>query len=74
MVGDTEKHKVINSEKVLKKAREHYNCEEIDGIPLEDLGGEEIAGYHWDPRYMLGDYMISINYIDFVISDNFSFI
>ena len=69
MVGDTEKHKVINSEKVLKKAREHYNCEEIDGIPLEDLGGEEIAGYHWDPRYMLGDDMISINYIDFVISD-----
>ena len=36
---------------------------------LEDLGGEGISGYHWDSRYMLGDYMISMNYIDFVISD-----
>ena len=63
------KYKVVNSEKVLEKAREHFNCDRIEGIRLEDLGGEGIAGFHWDPRYMLGDYMISLDYFDTVISD-----
>ena len=62
-------YKIVNSEKVLEKAREHFNCEKLQGIRLEDLGGDGIAGFHWDPRYMLGDYMISLDYFDTVISD-----
>ena len=62
-------YKVVNSEKVLEKAREHFNCDRIEGVRLEDLGGKGIAGFHWDPRYMLGDYMISLDYFDTVISD-----
>jgi hypothetical protein len=36
---------------------------------LEDQGGEGSIGSHWEARYMLGDYMISIDYNEIVISD-----
>ena len=59
----------VKSVKVISKAKEHFNCGSITGIPLEDQGGNETAGYHWEARYMLGDYMISNDYLDNVISD-----
>ena len=59
----------IISEKVVQKAQEHFNCSSIEGVPLEDYTGEETVGYHWNSRAMLGDYMISMDYIDTVISD-----
>ena len=62
------KNNKVISEGVKQLARIHYNCLSfIDkknyGIPLEE------DGYHWDSRYMLGDYMISFDYYDIVISD-----
>ena len=60
---------LLNSEKVLEKARIHFNCENIKGIPLENQGGDGSAGSHWEARYMLGDYMISTDYPEMVISD-----
>ena len=60
---------VLSSEKVLEKARIHFNCENIQGIPLENQGGDGSAGSHWEARYMLGDYMISTDYPEMVISD-----
>ena len=59
----------VTSPKVLIKARQHFNCASINGMPLEDQGGEGSAGSHWEARYMLGDYMISTDYMDNVISD-----
>ena len=59
----------VKSSKVLSKAKEHFNCGSLTGIPLEDQGGNGTAAYHWEARYMLGDYMISTDYIDNVISD-----
>ena len=59
----------VNSNNVVIKARQHFNCATITGVPLEDQGGQGSAGSHWEARYMLGDYMISTNYIDNVISD-----
>ena len=59
----------IASPKVLEKARIHFNCQNIKGIPLEDQGGEGSVGAHWEARYMLGDYMISTDYTEVVISD-----
>ena len=59
----------INSEKVLEKAKIHFNCPNVKGIQLEDQGGEGSAGSHWEARYMLGDYMISTDYPEVVISD-----
>ena len=59
----------INSPKVLTAARQHYNCESLNGVPLENQGSTGSAGSHWESRYMLGDYMISTDYMDNVISD-----
>ena len=59
----------VKSSKVLSKAKEHFNCGSLTGIPLEDQGGNGTAGSHWEARYMLGDYMISNDYLDNVISD-----
>ena len=59
----------INSPKVLRKARQHFNCPSLKGVPLENQGGSGSLGSHWEARYMLGDYMISTDYMDTVISD-----
>ena len=59
----------VTSPKVVIKARQHFNCPSITGMPLEDHGGQGSAGSHWESRYMLGDYMISTDYMDVVISD-----
>ena len=59
----------INSPKVLTAARQHFNCTSLNGVPLENQGGTGTAGSHWESRYMLGDYMISSDYFDNVISD-----
>ena len=59
----------VNSTKVLEKARDHFNCHSLSGVPLENQGGKGSVGSHWESRYMLGDYMISTAYIDSFISD-----
>ena len=60
--------KIISPNAVLK-ARQHFNCGSLNGIPLENQGGEGSVGSHWESRYMLGDYMISTDYIDTTLSD-----
>ena len=60
--------KIISTNAVLK-ARQHFNCGTMSGIPLENQGGEGSIGSHWESRYMLGDYMISTDYIDTTLSD-----
>ena len=59
----------VNSPKVLTTARQHFNCKTLNGVPLENQGSTGSAGSHWEARYMLGDYMISSDYCDNVISD-----
>ena len=59
----------INSPKVIEKAKLHFGCDYIEGIQLENQGGTGSVGSHWESRYMLGDYMISFDYSDVVISD-----
>ena len=59
----------VTSANVLSKAKQHFKCDSIIGIPLENQGNESSEGCHWEARYMLGDYMISTDYIDNVISD-----
>jgi len=64
-----EKRQAISSPKVLEKARLHFGCPTLQGVPLEDQGGDGSAGSHWDGRYMLGDYMVSTSYNENTISD-----
>ena len=59
----------INSTKVISKAKQHFNCENLTKLQLENQGGPGSLGSHWETRYMLGDYMISTDYLDTVISD-----
>ena len=68
-IKNNRNHSYITSPKVLEKARIHFNCKDIKGIQLEDQGGEGSIGAHWEARYMLGDYMISTDYPEVVISD-----
>ena len=58
-----------NSPKVLNKARQHFNCASLIGVPLEDQGETGSVGSHWEARYMLSYYMISTEYFDTTISD-----
>ena len=66
---DDEYISLITTEKALAKARLHFNCNSLEGIPLENDGGSGSANSHWEARYMLGDYMVSSHYLENVISD-----
>ncbi|CAG9760954.1 unnamed protein product [Ceutorhynchus assimilis] len=35
---------------VVREARHHFNCTELEGAELEDQGGEETALTHWEKR------------------------
>ena len=59
----------VKSKKVLEKAKMHFGCDTIQGLQLENQGGEGSSGSHWEARYMLGDYMISSDYTEVVMSD-----
>ena len=67
-IHEEKKHYIV-SPKALAKARFHFGCDTLEGIPLESQGGDGSANSHWEARYMLGDYMVSINYYENVISD-----
>ena len=68
IVGEEIKY-YIASPKVIEKAKIHFGCNSLEKLPLEDQGGQGSAGSHWEGRYMLGDYMVSTNYHENVISD-----
>ena len=54
---------------VVSTARKHYNCPTLDGVELENQGGEGTKNSHWESRTMLTDYMIGRSYDDSVISE-----
>ena len=63
------KRTLFTGENVIKQAKRHFNCDNIEGIELENQGGDGSAGSHWEARIMLGDYMISTDYPEIVISE-----
>ena len=54
---------------VIKHAKRHFGCDNIEGVELENQGGDGSVGSHWEARIMLGDYMISTDYQEIVISE-----
>ena len=60
---------LFKGKNVLKQAKRHFGCDSIEGIELEDQGGNGTVGSHWESRLMLGDYMISTDYPEIVISE-----
>ncbi len=54
---------------VVKKARKHYNCKTLDGVPLEYNGGENSTGGHWSRKALNTDYMIGRSHGENLISE-----
>ena len=52
----------LNSQKLLEVAKNYYKCQDIDGIELEDYGGDGTTGSHWEERILLGDIMNGVVY------------
>lgn len=59
----------IKTPKVMEKAKEHFKCDKLYGLPLEYNGGPGTAGSHWAKRYMNGDYMIGESFGENLISE-----
>ena len=60
---------LITSPNVLKAAKKHFGCSDIEGIELENQGGSGTSGSHWESRVMLGDYMIGFDYSEIFLSE-----
>ena len=75
--GEVTKNKTINgvlrtliiTDTVRNAAAQHFGCNSIIGLELENQGDIGSVGCHWEARTMLGDYMISTVYDDIAISD-----
>jgi hypothetical protein len=61
--------KYITTPKVVEKARAHFNCQDLIGVPLEFNGGAGTAGSHWSKKFMNTDYMIGDSYGENLISE-----
>lgn len=59
----------LKSPKVLEKARKHFGCATLQGVPLESIGGTGTVGSHWSKKYMNTDYMIGDSYGENLISE-----
>ena len=56
---------LFTGKNVIKYAKKHFNCDNIEGIELEN----QVGGTHWEARIMLGDYMIGVDYSEIAISE-----
>ena len=52
----------LNSPKVLEVAKKYFNCNDIEGVELENYGGDGTTGSHWEERILLGDIMNGVVY------------
>ena len=50
---------LIKTPKVVERAKTFFNCNSLEGLELEDQGGQGSSISHWEQRILLGDYMAS---------------
>ena len=61
---------LLNSPKVLAAARRHFSCPTMEGVELEDNGGELFEQCHWESRIMHGDIMVYlVDTVDLALSE-----
>ena len=67
---NVERH-YITSKKVIETAKKYFNCNNIEGVELDNKGIINGVSTHWEPRILLGDYMSSfgIEYEEHAISE-----
>ena len=62
----------LNSPILLEKAKKYFNCETLEGVELENQGGEGTAGSHWEARILLGEYMNGYSYTEEQVISEFT--
>lgn len=50
----------IITPKVVEVAREHFGCDTITGVPMENNGGSGSVGAHWEKNFLMNDFMVAI--------------
>ena len=53
---------LIKTPKVVERAKKYFNCNTLEGLELEDQGGQGSAISHWEQRILLGEYMGAVIY------------
>ena len=62
----------LNSPKLLEVARKYFNCPTLEGVELENQGGEGTEDSHWEARILLGEYMIGYSYSEEQVISEFT--
>ena len=62
----------ITSPTLLTVAKKYFNCDNIEGVELENQGGEGTAGSHWEARILLGEYMNGYAYTEEQVISEFT--
>jgi hypothetical protein len=60
---------MIITPKVVEAAKKHFNCDDVQGVELENQGGQGTENSHWEARVMLSDLMIGFTYDEAVLSE-----
>ena len=47
----------VRTPKVLETAKKYFNCNDIEGVPLEEIPDIGTFGSHWEERVLLGELM-----------------
>ena len=53
-----QKQTVLKTPAVVALAKQHFKCDALTGVTLEDDGGPGIAGSHWDKRILMNELMV----------------
>ena len=62
----------LNGTKLIEVAKKYYDCEDIQGVELENQGGSGTAGSHWEARILLGEYMNGYAYTEEQVISEFT--
>ena len=62
----------LTSPKLLEVAKKYYNCDTLEGVELENQGGNGTAGSHWEARILLGEYMKGYAYTEEQVISEFT--
>ena len=62
----------LNSPKLLEVARKYFDCSTLEGVELENQGGEGTEGSHWEARILLGEYMTGYSYTEEQVISEFT--
>ena len=62
----------LTSPKLLEVAKKYYACDTLEGVELENQGGNGTAGSHWEARILLGEYMNGYAYTEEQVISEFT--